>query len=186
MSIAAEIAALVKASPRLTVESFAPGAKLNAALRPLTTSEAEEERSRLVKLEEYLEDETLTDRQHDTVRSLIVSTKLRLLNVYLSAPEAVAIAEKAKALCDAMKRPEWTVGEREQMLADVKDTLEILATRRLPVLREENPEAARIVAKALKATAKRSDSALKIGNRRSAKVAAKTAAKAKNHKLATV
>jgi hypothetical protein len=186
MSIAAEIAALVKSSPRVSVEDFAPGARLHAAVRPLSVSEAEEDRARLARLEDYLRDETLTDLQVSQLRNAIVATKLRLQNVYLSAPEAVVIAERGKALCDAMKRPELTLAEREQMLREVKEVLEILATRRLPVLREENTAAARIAARALKAAANLGDSAFKIGNRRSDAAAAKAAAKAEKRKLATV
>jgi hypothetical protein len=94
MSIAAEIAALVKSFPRVSVEDFAPGARLHAAVRPLSVSEAEEDRARLARLEDYLRDETLTDLQVSQLRNAIVATKLRLQNVYLSAPEAVVIAER--------------------------------------------------------------------------------------------
>jgi hypothetical protein len=85
-----------------------------------------------------------------------------------------------------MMRPELALAEREQMLREVKEVLEILATRRLPVLREENTAAARIAARALKAAANLGDSAFKIGNRRSDAAAAKAAAKAEKRKLATV
>ena len=146
----AEITALVKNSPQVTVADFSPGARLHAALRPLTPVEAAEDRGNLATLEMLLEKATLTDRQRNRIRNSIVAIKLRLKNVetaeespeeelgHLYDTEANNLLRKGAQLCDAMESPHISFQRRVELLAKAREVIATLASRGVPPVKERD------------------------------------------------